>query len=248
MPKKAPKKIGVRIVFAWIFSILFLLAGFGAFTMSAVASGLLYLIAGLILFPPLNIILKEKANIVITAWLKIVIVIILLVIASSLLPNPTFNSTENNSPLVDTDANDNTPQNPTPESSQKIYSLGEKVPVDDFVYTFTNYETTNYVGGEYFGNDANGIFVIFDLAVENQGAEADYINNEIYIIDDQGREFSQDDSSWVYLDDNFIFEELNPGLTKRGQIIFDVPENIKGKLCIKKSMFSDECVNYISWN
>ena len=91
------------------------------------------------------------------------------------------------------------------------------------------------------------ILLIIDVEVENTGNEADYINNEIYIIDNQGREFEQDDDAWIYLDDNFIFEELNPGLTKKGQIIFDVPKDIEGKIGIKKSMWSSDFSVYVSW-
>jgi hypothetical protein len=129
----------------------------------------------------------------------------------------------------------------------QTYNLNEAFVIDKFQYNFKKVQSTNYVGSEYFGEEASGEFLIFDLEVKNLGNEAEYINNEIYIIDEQEREFSQDDDTWAYLDDNFIFEELNPSLTKKGQIIFDVPEGINGKLCVKESMWSDSCEVYVSF-
>jgi hypothetical protein len=134
------------------------------------------------------------------------------------------------------------------EDNIKTYNLNEEIIMGNFKYVFKSVETRTSIGSSYVGNEANGIFLIIDLEVENIGNEADYISNEIYVIDNQGREFSQDDGSWIFLDDNFIFEELNPGLTKKGQLIFDVPEGISGKACIKKSIFSSNCEAYIIWN
>jgi len=128
----------------------------------------------------------------------------------------------------------------------QTYSLGNKIVVENFAYTFTNVQGTSIIGSEYFNDQADGIFWIIDVEVENIGNEAEYINNEIYIIDNQGREFEQDDDAWVYLDNNLVFEELNPGLTKKGQIIFDIPEGTTGKIGIKKSMWSSDFSAYVS--
>jgi len=128
-----------------------------------------------------------------------------------------------------------------------VYSLGDRVVVENFAYTFRDVTEKIYVGSNYFKEYPNGIFLVFDVEVENIGNKADYINNEIYIIDNQNREFEQDDGAWAYLEDNLIFEELNPGLTKKGQIIFDVPKDIDGKIGIKKSSWSSDFSAYISW-
>jgi len=84
--KKETKKITVRMVFAWIFSILFIVGGVGMLFNSPL-SGVLTFIAGVIILPPFNKMLKEKANIEISTWLKIIIVLVLLVIAGTVLPS-----------------------------------------------------------------------------------------------------------------------------------------------------------------
>ncbi|MFH1311480.1 MAG: DUF4352 domain-containing protein [Nanoarchaeota archaeon] len=130
---------------------------------------------------------------------------------------------------------------------QTVYGLNEKVIVGNFAYKFSNLRKQYEIGNDHFGDKANGIFLIFDVEVENIGNQAEYINDKIYIIDNQGREFAQDDGAWIYLKDNLVFEKLNPGLTKKGQIIFDVPANIEGKIGIKKNMWSSDYAVFISW-
>jgi len=141
----------------------------------------------------------------------------------------------------------NTNSNSGNLNANKDYNLNEGIVVNNFQYVFTNPQIQSSVGDSYSGKDADGSFLILNLKVTNLGNEADYINNEIYFIDEQGREFSQDDDAWVYLENNFIFEELNPSLTKSGQIIFDIPKNLNGKLCIKENLYSSNCKAYVSW-
>jgi len=55
--------------------------------------------------------------------------------------------------------------------------------------------------------------------------QGDYLK----LIDDQGREFSADTSASFYLKDGtaIYFETVNPGIVKHGQVVFDVPKNLK---------------------
>ena len=77
----ATKKIGLRLVLAWIFSIIFIIASIGAFT-SSILSGFLMLVAGIIILPPFSKMLKEKANLEFSTWLKIGIIIGLFILSS----------------------------------------------------------------------------------------------------------------------------------------------------------------------
>jgi len=240
---KEVKKVGVKIVSAWFFSLLFIIISFQFFIESYIA-GIFMLLAGLIIFPLITEYLKKKHKFELTSWLKVIIVIILLILAIAFLPYEELEKQPESSAM---DLSEDVTPMDSEKDSDLIFSLNEPIIINDFEYIFTKYYTTPYIGSEYLGKEASGIFIIFDLEVTNLGNSADYINNEIYIIDEQGREFSQDDDAWIYLDDNFIFEELNPGLTKKGQIIFDVPEGIKGYLGIKKSMWGSDYEVFISW-
>jgi len=99
--KKETKTIGVKLISAWIFSVLFIVAGIGAFTES-VLSGIFMLLAGIIILPPFNKFLEKKYNLKITTWLKIIIVLVLLVFSGMAIPNtPSDNSNSGNLALID---------------------------------------------------------------------------------------------------------------------------------------------------
>lgn len=140
--------------------------------------------------------------------------------------------------------------------SSENYALNQSIVLNDFKYTFTEVKTSDFVGGSLgnfignpvMGEEADGIFLIFDLEVENVGKKTGQISKEIYVVDSEGREFEQDSDAWVYLKDNFAFKELNPGLVKKGQIIFDVPVDISGSICIKASPYSSRCSAYVNWD
>lgn len=93
---KETKTIGVKLIASWIFSVLFILAGV-VYLFSAFISAVFYILAGLIILPPFDKFLKDKADIKITTWLKILIVLILLAFAGLSLPNNVLSDSNSNS-------------------------------------------------------------------------------------------------------------------------------------------------------
>ncbi|MBA7689276.1 hypothetical protein ES703_97782 [subsurface metagenome] len=135
---------------------------------------------------------------------------------------------------------------------EKIYGFGDKVIVGDFAYTFYSMEIKSeigeYVFDSFYGEEADGIFFVFDVTIENVGKESKTMwGSYVNVIDDQGRTFEHDISAEIHLDDSFSFEQMQPSLPKRGKIVFDVPENIKGMLEISSSSFWSDEKKYVSW-
>ncbi len=91
--KKETKKITLKLVLAWIFSVLFIVGGFGSLISSTI-SGVLIILAGIIILPPFGKFLKKEANIEISGWLKIIIVLVLLALAGSFLKESDDNSND----------------------------------------------------------------------------------------------------------------------------------------------------------
>ncbi len=66
-------------------------------------------------------------------------------------------------------------ETPTPTQTA-IYKFGDKVVIGNFSYTFLANTTTDQLGGEIVGyKQALGIFMIFDLEIENLGNEPAYL-------------------------------------------------------------------------
>ena len=117
----------------------------------------------------------------------------------------------------------------------KTYSIGDSIQAGDFTWKITKSSTTTEIGedlaGTFFGEKADGIFIILDVEVENTGKSAKYLmDSYLKLVDDQGREFSPNSVAAIYLKPQgsaLMFEQVNPGIIKKGKIVFDVPAGLK---------------------
>ena len=141
---------------------------------------------------------------------------------------------------------------PIPQQKQEqIFKLGDKIQAGDFTWTITNVSVTSRIGQEYMGTfmgaKANGVFLIFDVQVENTGKSAKYLmDSYVKLIDEQGREFSPDSGAAIYLGDNqaMMFDQLNPGIVKKGKIVYDVPQTLKlANIRISSNLLSSSFYN-----
>jgi hypothetical protein len=134
-------------------------------------------------------------------------------------------------PLIKS-SNDNQRSNASEQTQRPAFSatLGDK----------TYYGTvSSYVGvaildiksgpGLYnFGRveRADGKFIIVDLAIHNGQNTAITMNASLFeIVDSNGNVYSASEKSMEVEHDLFL-AQINPGITKKGQIVFDVPENL----------------------
>ncbi len=115
------------------------------------------------------------------------------------------------------------------------YTLGDSIVAGNFKWKFTEYMTLERIGAEtifgFLGDVADGIFLIVNVEVENIGKTSEYLRtNNIKLVDGQGREYSTDSAAYYLEPDGSelpSFEEINPGINKKGKIVFDVPRNLK---------------------
>jgi hypothetical protein len=115
-------------------------------------------------------------------------------------------------------------ETPTKEPQSEVYSVGDRVVVGDIAYTVTNARMASSIGDSTFGDQADGIFVIVDMKLENLGKETITMSSSyVKAIDSQGRVFESDSGAWIYLEDNLLLKQLQPGLPTNGQAVFDVP-------------------------
>lgn len=120
--KKETKTIGVKLISAWIFSVLFIVGGIGIL-FSSFLSGIFTFMAGLILLPPFNKFLEKKYKLKITTWLKILIVLVLLVFSGMAMSNESSDkSNAGNLGLTDNSNLQNT-QTTTPAVSKSWHQV-----------------------------------------------------------------------------------------------------------------------------
>lgn len=98
------------------------------------------------------------------------------------------------------------------------------------------------IGDEYFNTKAQGEFVLVTVKVENIGKEAQMFDgSNQYIYDAQGRKFEASSEAEVYMGDeaNSFLNDINPGNTVTGVVVFDIPKGTKlAKIELHDSAFS----------
>ena len=130
--------------------------------------------------------------------------------------------------------------------ANELYSIGEQINAGDLNWKITKFSTSAQIGqdiaGTFFGENANGIFLILDVEVENVGKKAKYLSDSfITLVDEQEREFSANTMAAIYLKPDgsaLAFEQINPGIVKKGKIVFDIPAGTKiANVRIRSNLF-----------
>jgi hypothetical protein len=108
--------------------------------------------------------------------------------------------------------------------------VGEEARDGQFAFTVDNFECVGdtIAADDEFLDDAvaQGQFCLLDISVENIGSEAQllFASNQ-YLYDAEERRFSaSDDFEVMMVVETPIFDEINPGNSLSGTIVFDVPE------------------------
>lgn len=113
----------------------------------------------------------------------------------------------------------------------KEYKVGDVVPVEKFEYKVNSIKTATKIGNEFLNKKTDGQFLIINVTVTNKDSEARIIDTSLFkIIDSQGREFEPMADGDVYVNENveFFLQEVNPNLSKTGNIVFEMPKDAKG--------------------
>ncbi|WP_418275547.1 DUF4352 domain-containing protein [Isoptericola jiangsuensis] len=134
---------------------------------------------------------------------------------------------------------------PEPEAEPEpadLPTIGEPARDGKFEFTVTEVEDgVETVGDDFLNKEAQGQFVLVHMSVENIGDEAQYFDGGSQeLVDTEGRTHSADSEAAIYLDDsNSFLNEINPGNTVEGVVVFDLPKKATpATLQLHDSMFS----------
>lgn len=101
--------------------------------------------------------------------------------------------------------------------------IGRAFTVDGIQYIVNSARFSSTAGDGPLAKDErpSGIFVIVDLSVKNAGKTADFIPRP-KLKDEHDYEHEIHRSSFL-INNRIAFEDINPGVSKRGRVVFDVP-------------------------
>lgn len=113
--------------------------------------------------------------------------------------------------------------------AEPVYKVGDEIVAGDFKWKVTSIEKRFVLGNsEYLKKKASGMFLLVKVEVENVGNEPQLLSDTfLKLVDDKGRTFAADTGAGLYLGEEWIFfKTLNPGVTLRGTIVYDVPKDM----------------------
>lgn len=144
------------------------------------------------------------------------------------------------------DATRTTSATKTMEKTETIAGLNEGVTDKNLTFTVLSVDTASTLGNQYLAKDAQGLFHIVKVKIENNGKETvSFDSSMAKIVDDQGREFDRsiDGQSAQGLSDGSVdlfLQQVQPGLSVTGDLVFDLPEGIESAhLVLKGGYFSE---------
>ena len=138
--------------------------------------------------------------------------------------------------------------NSTQEEAKPIAKVGETVQYGDIAFTVTDVTTAASLGNQFTRKDAQGLFYVVSLKIENKAKETNTIDSSIdssmiTLTDSQGRTFDrsidgQTAKGMAQGKVDLFLQQVQPGLNVNGDIVFDIPKDATGlKLLVKGGYF-----------
>jgi Domain of unknown function (DUF4352) len=115
---------------------------------------------------------------------------------------------------------------------EEVMSIGQPATVGKFEYVIKgSSETNKFESGNQFIEDktTTGKFIIVDYSVKNLDKEARMIDSELFRIKSGENEFEpmvDSDIMMILGDKNLFLEEVNPQMSREGQVVFEVPADL----------------------
>lgn len=115
-----------------------------------------------------------------------------------------------------------------------IAKIGEVAQSSDLAFTATGVKDAQSLGNSFTRKDAQGVFKIVTLKIENTGKETKTIDSSmIKLRDSQGRTFErsidgQTAKGLAQGQVDLFLQQVQPSLSVTGEIVFDIPKDAEG--------------------
>jgi hypothetical protein len=112
-----------------------------------------------------------------------------------------------------------------------------------FQFTVTSMKcSVDQVGDQYVNEKPQGEFCLVDVSIKNVGTSAEtFYDGSQKAYDDANTEYSVDSGAAIYAnkDSSTFLEQINPGNTVKGKLVFDVPQGTKlSAVVLHESMYT----------
>ncbi len=125
---------------------------------------------------------------------------------------------------------DGQPEEAQEEGGENTVGIGEPLTVGETAWIVTAADQVTELTDE-LGETETGNFVVVDFEFTNNSSEAVTLDSGMLkLIDNEGRENEVDTDRLFFVpaERNILFEQVNPGVTQDGTVIFTVAEGASG--------------------
>lgn len=129
------------------------------------------------------------------------------------------------------------------DETKPVAKIGETVQDGDLAFTVIDVTTASTLGNQFTKKDAQGLFYVISLKVDNKGKETKTIDSSmITLTDSQGRTFDrsidgQTAKGMAQGSVDLFLQQVQPGLNVTGDIVFDIPQDATGLKLLAKGGF-----------
>ena len=132
----------------------------------------------------------------------------------------------------------------TQQVAQKgISRMNEEVTVGNFTYEVVGASYKESLGDEYFGKEADGIYLVVALKFRNNdNVEHDLSDILFKVIDEQKNQYEYSSEASMYLGEKgmMFLKGCNPGIWKKGLLVFEVPKRANYYIGLSGGFKSDD--------
>ena len=128
--------------------------------------------------------------------------------------------------------------------SETVHGLNEVVQDGDLAFTVTDVTTAKSLGNSYTQKNAQGMFYVVTLKIENKGNKtATFDSSMAKVTDDKSREFErsiegQTAKGLAQGNVDLFLQQIQPSLSVTGDLVFDLPADVGNPmLLVKGSLF-----------
>lgn len=201
-------------IVAYPVSILLILIGLGSMGSSVVGGGFI-LVAGVLALPLVRSRIKQSQGVAINRWATIGIVVVLLIAGGAMMGGD--------------DTDDTATAEEIEHQMGDSFEVGEDKAIE---YTVHNAYSTDVIYG-YEAQRTDEQFIVVEVEMTNVGDESiDISRRNFQTVDSQDRQFDVNrdaihkvDSDERFQVDGITFEQLDPGVSAKGLVVFEMPAN-----------------------
>jgi hypothetical protein len=126
------------------------------------------------------------------------------------------------------------------DSRAKIYKTGDGVHVGYSTYAvWSAWWSDRLSNNDLLNQRPNAKFLFIDISVRNDDKQARMVP-PFKLTDERGAEYDSDPSAWSVEGSMGVLTDLNPGVAKRGLVVFDVPQGRTYTLKVDGGFWSSE--------